>query len=194
MDLSQLFDSVTTGIGFWAWPAGAVGLAILSVLALWMGAALAGVEKLTFLKALWIAPLLMGLLIPVAYAIFYFLVSTDLREWVTLQNLALGLACTLAVDLILIVGSLALVANSHPVQSLILWLVRLPVLAMLAALVSGGVFISIAIYQAANEPRGQVWLIWIGLIFAGIVVLALALFFGTRMTQSASGGARRRTA
>ncbi len=193
MDLSQLLESIVNRSGLWVLPAAAVGLALLFVLALWMGAALAGLERLTFVKALWIAPLQMVLLAPAGFGIFSMIFGSDMREWLTLQHFALGLGLTLIVDLVLVLVALLLV-EARPVQGLILWLLRLPILGLLSALVSGGVFISIAIYQAANEPQGQVWLTWIGWIFAGVVVLALALFFGTRLTQSASGGPRRTAA
>jgi hypothetical protein len=193
MDLSQLFQRVNNGTGIWVWPAGGVGLAVLFILALWMGAALAGVEKLTFVKALWVGPVLLVVLVPVSYAIFLALFGSNLHEWSKLQNLASGLALTLVVDLVLIVVSLYLLADASPLQSVILWLLRLPILGLLAALVSGGIFVTMAIAQASTEPRGQLWLTYIGWIVAGIVVLAVALYFGTRLTQS-SGGPRRTTA
>jgi hypothetical protein len=193
MDLSQLFLRVNNNIGVWVWPAGGLALAIVFILALWMGAALAGVEKLTFLKALWIAPVLLVVLAPAGYGIFSAIFGGDMREWVTLQNLAIGIGLMLLVDLVLIVAALFPLAEATPGQSIILWLLRLPILGLLAALVGGGVFVTMAIAQASTEPRGQQWLTYIGWFVAGVVVLALAIFFGTRMTQS-SGGPRRTTA
>jgi hypothetical protein len=85
------------------------------------------------------------------------------------------------------------IASSTPGQSIILWLLRLPIIGLLSALVSGGIFVTMAVIQASNEPRGQQWLTYIGWFVGGVVVLAVALFFGTRLTQS-SGGTRRTTA
>ena len=71
-----------------------------------------------------------------------------------------------------------------PGQSIFMWIFRLPILALLGALVGGAVFVGLGIYQAAREPSGEVWLNWIGWILAAVVAVSIILFVLTRYAQA----------
>ena len=183
MDLSQLIDSVNRQYGVWAWPAGIVGLAVVFILAMWMGAALANLEKLTFLRALWLGPVMMVVVAAAGYGIFLVLYGADMSLWTQIDNLLFGLVFVLILDLVLVFGLAKAVGSATNGQGLLMWVFQLPILVLLGSLVGGGVFVTIAIYQASQEPNGQTWLTLIGWLFAGIMALGIALFFITRFSQ-----------
>ncbi len=184
MELSQLFDQINRDVGFWVWPAGIIGLTVLFILAMWMGAALAGIESLTFVRAAMLAPLQMIVILPLGLALFYFLAGSDVSNWGSTTNVLVYGGLTLGLDLALVFLLLLVLRQGHPLQVLFLWMVRLPVLALLGSLVVGAVFVVMAIVQALQDPKGGYWLAWIGGAFGIVIALALVLFFATRMGDS----------
>jgi hypothetical protein len=183
MNLEQLIRKIQD-FHVLALPGGLLLAVVVFVLALWMGAALAAAEKLTFLRALALGPVQLGFLLVLGYFTFFGVAGADMNQWLNEKNLLLAGAATLAIDFALTLAMVLPLGFATPGQSIWIAVLRLPILGLLSALVGGLVFVGLAIYQAAREPDGEETLIWVGCILAVVVTIAVSVFLVTRFAQA----------
>jgi hypothetical protein len=183
MDLGQLLDKFGTLSVAWqiVLPLCALLFVALFAIVFWMAGALANDERVTFVGSLLYGPAQLALLLAAAFGAFFLVSGTgDLREWLKGGNLLLAGGITLAVDLILVLALVLVVIRGRIGEGLFIWFIRLPLLALLAALTAGAVFVGLAVDQASREPEGSRILIIIGWVLAGVVALGVGIFFATR--------------
>lgn len=155
----------------------------LFAIVFWMGGALASVDRVTFLGSLLYGSVQFFLLLGATIGVFSALAGTgDVRTWLQGRNLLLGGGAALLIDLVLIVFLVLLVVKGTVGEALLIWLLRLPLLALLAALTAGLVFVGLAVEQTANEPNGGQFLVFVGLGLLGVTVLGIVIFFATRFS------------
>jgi len=154
---------------------------VLFGIVFWMAGALANDQRVTFTGSLIYGLVHFILLLAAAFGVFSLVSgSSDLTEWTKGRNLLLGAAATLAVDLVLVLALILAVIHGSIGEGLFIWFIRLPLLALLAALTAGMVFVGLGIDQASREQGGSTTLAIIGWVMGGVVVLGFVIFFATR--------------
>jgi hypothetical protein len=161
-----------------------VGIPLVGLL-LFMAGALCGAEKLDFLRSTLIAVLHYAILAPIAWMTFSSIGGSDWELWwKDTRTLLLGAAICLPASLVVQVILLRTPLTSVSVpRGILVWFVEIPLYALFAAVIAGGMFVWLGIKQVARDEWTRDLLIQGGWIFGGFLAAIVVLVFGVSMLR-----------
>ncbi len=156
----------------------------LTGLILFMAGALCGAERLDFLRSLLLAAINDAVVALVASVTFRSLAGPEWDDWWRdTRTILTGGGITLAVSLVVLTALLSPLTSVSVPRGLFVWFMQLPLYALFAALIAGGVLFWRGVEQVTRDQWAKDQFITGAWIFAGFLGAILLMVFGVSMLR-----------